>query len=832
MQEVEDTEMYEKRKMRIFFSILIVLVMIFGLHAGAVYASSKSDEAKSDEEQLSMDVSYGFNNTAKSDRYLRVTVLLNAGTEPFEGTLEFLTEQSSLETYQYSYEVSLQNDEKQEKEYYIPLGVRADRMYVSLKNKEGKTVIRKSLQLGSDDYSVKSYIGIFTDKPGKFSYVDEAGISYGSIKTTAVYLDEKNAPDDRRAYEQFDLVIVSGYELDKLNDVQYEALDSWIENGGTILFGGGHDYKINYGKFAGRVLEPPYLEAVSMPISLDDESVPGEQTKEILTECVDVNLKNGGTLISGDIFPLLSCTALKKGRIVAAAFSMDAIYELCMENPSAFEKLYTSALGDDAVEKLTQEDYYGYSSQYYNVQSLINTGNAGRVPNVAAYTVIVIIYLLLVGPGIYFYLRKSGNYRYYLPTVILAAFLFTGIIYSLGIKTRFKEPFVTCATILDTSGDDAEEEVYLNIRSPYNKQYSVSLSPEYEIRPLTKSYFYDSTSEEELTENDDYYTNITYHTDRTDVKIKENIAFSPNLFVLNREKKRTGKMGFESDISYFDGALSGIVKNCFEEPIEDAALLIDGKVMLLGNLEPGQTINLEDREIYNYPLNYPYVAAQLVSGADGYEKTAIEDPAFLKAQERTRLLSFYMNSDSGGKMSGARLIGFFGNKDQKNNDFLADLRTTSEGFYMVTESVMPNREKDGQIYRSALETTPNVISGNYNSEYNTIYTGDSAATAIVEYSLGGDIIIDKITFETLSAKFLDNPAYPYISQFSGDMYFYNYETGQNDKMDLKEEYLAKELAPYLSPSNTLTVKYVAERTEEYGVDSQLPRIYVVGRKQP
>ena len=59
---------------------------------------------------------------------------------------------------------------------------------------------------------------------------------------------------------------------------------------------------------------------------------------------------------------------------------------------------------------------------------LVNTGNAGRLPKVAAYTVIVVVYLLLIGPGIYFYLKKRGIYRYYLPAVTLGAFLFTGII--------------------------------------------------------------------------------------------------------------------------------------------------------------------------------------------------------------------------------------------------------------------------------------------------------------------------------------------------------------------------------------------------------------------
>ena len=69
--------------------------------------------------------------------------------------------------------------------------------------------------------------------------------------------------------------------LDSLSDVQYEALRRWVEDGGTILFGGGVDCARNYGRFAEKVLEPPYLDAVTVPVSLGGETAPGEQTGEI-----------------------------------------------------------------------------------------------------------------------------------------------------------------------------------------------------------------------------------------------------------------------------------------------------------------------------------------------------------------------------------------------------------------------------------------------------------------------------------------------------------------------------------------------------------------------
>ena len=64
---------------------------------------------------------------------------------------------------------------------------------------------------------------------------------------------------------------------------------------------------------------------------------------------------------------------------------------------------------------------------------------------------------------------------------------------------------------------------------------------------------------------------------------------------------------------------------------------------------------------------------------------------------------------------------------------------------MVTESIPLNREKDGKLYRSALEEDPTVLAGNYEAAYNTMYSGETAEAATVEYSLGSDLVIEKLT---------------------------------------------------------------------------------------
>ena len=68
--------------------------------------------------------------------------------------------------------------------------------------------------------------------------------------------------------------------------------------------------------------------------------------------------------------------------------------------------------------------------------------------------------------------------------------------------------------------------------------------------------------------------------------------------------------------------------------------------------------------------------------------------------------------------------------------------------------------------------------------------------------------------------------------FAGSMYFYNYDTGNYDpvKPD-KEHFDREELEEYLSPGNTITVRYIYDTTGEYTWNIMLPVLTVTGRQR-
>ncbi len=815
-----------RQRALLFAAGLALLLSVFLIWPGRALAAALTDK----EGPLSMEVSFGYGNTAKAERYVRLRVFLkNDGGEDFSGNLELLTTESSLEAYRYDYPVAVEAGERLETVCDIPLGVRADQIYVRVTDEEGARVLQKRVKLGISRDVSECFIGVFSDSPEKLEFLDGVGIHYGSIKTRLLNLNAGLAPEDPLGYDQLDMIVASDYDLNQLSEAQHNAILRWVEKGGSLLIGGGERGRESMGRFAGEILEKAYGEPAYEEVNLGAEyskSAPQEAVMRLL--CVNAELKNGNVLMQGNV-PLLSYVQRRKGRIVAAAFALEAIGVFCGDHPAFLEHFYTMVFGEERVEEMSRLEYSGFSQIYFSVQGLINTGDTGRLPGVISYTLVIVVYLLLIGPALYLYLRKRGIHRYYLAGAAGCALAFTALIYIMGVKTRYKGPFFTYATILDVSGGRAQEETYVNIRSPYNKAFTVSIRPEYTIRPVTKSYYYDTASAVSFTGEETYKTNIKFLKDRTDIRIRDTVAFTPRLFMLSQELPGAKSMEIGGRASYFEGKAGGTIVNQFDCRLEDAALLLFGKVILLGDLEPGQERRLEDCEVLNYPLSYTYALAQKLAGGDAYEKADIYDEGYMRYQERSRLFSFYLDSRMDLGVSEARLIAFC--PDISGDSFLTGGEFSTEGLSMVTSTIELNREKDGLVCRPALQQRPTVISGNYEASYNSMYTGEAKEPAVVEYSLGNDLEIQRLSFESISPCFVNNPRYPYLAAFEGKIYFYNHDTGHNDLMGNRESFTARELKPYLSPTNTLTVKYVDESQSGYGWERHLPMLYVTGKEK-
>ena len=410
------------------------------------------------------------------------------------------------------------------------------------------------------------------------------------------------------------------------------------------------------------------------------------------------------------------------------------------------------------------------------------------------------LYLLLLGPGLYLFLRGRGLQNLYRRGVVIMALGFSGLVYVLGIPTRFRSTFYTYAAIQDVTDDYITDTTYINIRNPYNRPYTVELDPGYRLLPITRSSQY-TVGGQSLDVDEPYQIAIQTSENGLTVKGQNISAFTPRYFRLERRTENTGQVGITGEVDYFEGQIGGSLTNRFPYPIENVTLVLYGNMVQLGRMEPGEIKNLSDHELLRYPLGDSYLAAEHISGEDAYASADIRNRSYMLAVERSNLTRFYLDNYLNGYTADARVIAFSTQKEESR--FLKNPSEETYGITMLTQTIPVNASRDRSIYRSVLMKTPKVMGGSYDAETNSM---SGAEPLTLEYQFGTDIEVESLTFESVSEEFA--AAGNGLSRiFTGSIYFYNYATGNFDKMELEETTLdVEQLKPYLSPGNTLTVR--------------------------
>lgn len=775
---------------------------------------------------LSMDVVYGYDDAAKGGRYIPVRITLdNTGDSAFQGELQVHSMESDYDIYRYDYPVTVPEDGSMEQIYYIPLGNRIDQMFINLVDTEDKQILHKRIKLNVSQEIPELFVGILSDTPEALSYMDGIGVDYSMLRTRAFPFTEDTFPEEENGLNLVDVLVVSNYTIRDLSSRQSQVLVDWVRGGGVMILGTGARVDDTLGRFAPELLDesydPPQLRTVEMNQGLENE---GHDDFALELMCADFSMTGSNIIYSDEQMALLASVPYGKGIIAVAAYDFADIGSYCQRYPSYMDTLLTSVLGEDRINKLAETAYSGNSNQYWSANNMINTGNVDRLPNIPLYVMEIIIYIILVGPGLYIFLRQRDLGRYYKRGVVLLSVIFTVIIYLMGSKTRFQDTFFTYARFIDTSEDSVSESAYLNIQTPYNTGFEVNLAPGYSIKPITRSYYDEMSGIPKFTGQEDHKIAIHYDEENTRITAQNMIAFEAKYFELEKVVENTEQIGFTGQIVMYENQVTGSITNNFIEPVEDAAALFYDKMILLGDMEPGETVQLDGMEVLQLPVGHSNQIAEKITGGDTYSKADINNKEYLDALGRTNLLISYLDFTKDRYASYVRVVGVSSEEEPGMFGLESD---ELSGLTIISSTLSVYGGEDGVAYRSALLKKPAVLSGSYQSANNTLYGIDPL---VLEYSLGNDIQVDKLYFDYVSEAFTETVKNSKMQPFKGSLYFYNHSTGNFDKMnDSKTMYTGEELEGYLSPGNTITVKYLYNNVSEYSWDILLPMLNIVGR---
>lgn len=800
------------------------------LTVSAAWGASKGQTNQNESQAITMDVTYGYGNAAKGGRYVPVDVALtNREETDFTGTLKVLVMESDYETYRYDYPLSIGPQESRESHLYIPMGTRSDQLFLTVEDQTGGEAAHRRVKLNFSLDVPELFVGILSDTPDVLiAGWNGVGVNHGMLKTKTVAFDTDSFPDDRLGLDMIDVMLITDYRIRDLSEEQSQVLIQWVRGGGTMILGTGLRVDDTLGRFAPELLEEMYeapeLEEIDMGAAYSEER-PGDGVLSV--PCVEFALTGGNVILADESRTLLAAVTYRRGIVAVSAYDFVDIAEFCQHNPSYLDELLTGVLGERKINSLAESVYSGNSGQYWAVRDMINTGDVKRLPNLGLYTLEIVIYVFLAGVGIYVFLKQRDLTEYYRSGVIALSLVFTMIIWLMGSRTRFSDAFFTYARFLEVTGDTVSDTTYMNVRAPYSRPYEVYLAEDYSVKPVTQNYYGTGVSgtAPRFTGAEDYHVKIGYGQEKTRVSFRHVPAFEPKYFQLDKAEPNREEIGFYGDIEIGPGGYKGTITNGFKETLENCVVLLYGKLICLGDMAPGESRELEGLEVLGYPLNHPYEVGSYLSGQSSFKRADIGDDAYLEAVRKTNLFVFYLENFMPYSPN-AKVVGICRQEDEDKERLVKSKE--AEGTTVAASDISVYSSEEEVIYRSGLIRTPVVLGGSYDRDNNTLYGADPVT---LEYSLGNDVRIERLIFQDVSDVFVSEKNGSDLSRFEGNIYFYNHNTGKYDLMDsMKQTYASYELTSYLSPGNTITVKYAYENMTDYNWNVVLPMLNIVGRE--
>ncbi|MBE5970913.1 MAG: hypothetical protein E7246_00125 [Lachnoclostridium sp.] len=811
-----------KRNYAVIFSLILTLFCC----SLTGYAAAKNGPP------VSMEVSSIYGEIGKMGVHVPVSVsLYNQESEPFEGilavqTLENGTEEGK-EVYEYQYLVEIAVAETKQMELYVPLGQRSNDIHVILKKNNGETILSQTMSFDVARNTGRLLIGVLSDRAEQLAYLDEVSLNYGMVQSRMLVLDEQTIPEDAKGLELLDLLVISHYETDRLSETQIEAVKTWVENGGTLLIGTGATVYSTLGSLADGLVELPiggiFYENVNLGTEYA-ERAPGDA--EVNMAYADLVIPNGMVIEESDGIPLLTAVTRGSGKIGIFSYCLDEITEFVEKNPNYVASMLTTVLGEDEVSNLYYYSSYGSDEEYWNAYSLVNTGSADRLPNLGVYSLVIVAYIVLVGPGLYLFLKKKDMSRIYGTTVLASSIAVSCIVYVLGVGTRFTSQFFHVASILEIDGVHVEETSYLSVQTPDSRSLSMTVPTAYDVTALTRTSRYNEQEIEDFQPEKDGTVRIREDRQGTTVFTKKSKAFEPKFFKVTKKGDLVSQGNISGKLEWYDGKLSGTIENHFPFALEDAALILYGQMYMIGDMESGAVLNLDEEELLVWPVSMSYVAASAVIGADADEE--ISDSEYLEDRSRSNLYSHYLGNEFYKYTSEACLLAIGPDGGILSDSAIREQSADGVTLYAANISVSSGEEE--VVYRSALKYDPEVTSGS-----GVIY-GDGLSMygtepIAVEYFLGEELNVEQISFLPVSERFLEEPEYYYLKKFDGAAYFYNQTTRMYDRVDLsKVHFTVEELRPYLTQKNSVTVKYTVGESQTAGSTLLLPHLMVTGRE--
>ncbi|WP_291651673.1 hypothetical protein [Clostridium sp.] len=797
-----------KKSMIITFIALIVISFSFT----NITVNAKTSES----EAYEMKVSYGIQGKYRAMKYIPVTVEVNSLERDFTGEIEIRVASSNMGTYDaYSKEVSLTKGETSK--VLIPVKVleNSSKMTVNIVE-NGKVLSQKKTLVSSGRVTETNvFTGVLTDDATSLGYIgnvkfDSSRGFEGTLES--VYLDENIIGENNLNIDGLDVLIINNYNMSNLKKEQYDAINSWINKGGTLILGSG----ANESKTIGSI-DKDFLEVKSNGVKEENLTLVEENLKLITSnlEVKDAKIKNGTSEK-----PLVYSIEKGRGEILITTFDLGLEPLISSKDASKFLSLILTDAANGVFDKNMNGGYVGQG--YYRARDLIQSIPINEIVGTKSLIVVFSLYALIIGVVLYIVLKKLNKRDLTWIAVPAISIIFALVIYFMGSSTRVNDIILNQNNIVsvDKEGKGVAKG-YIGIGTKYKDDVVIEKPEDLTMSYLTDDMRYYGNPEEEI--KDRLRVKTTYKGNNSYFTFADSDALDMKTFEVVGKEQVIPKI--DSNFNLSDGNLNGSVKNNLDKNINKLILVAGQNVWDLGELPKGEEKAIEGEtasggaglQAYSETLNQKYYDARW------NDKEKLKTEEYKNILRTSSLLATIFDEVSISKE--IKLIAITDLPIEYGIDFGKKSISKFDTTAIIQDVDIDFKSKDGTLnfpdgFFSYKVDSVNSSSNVHLDEYSGYIYGQG--DIIFDYKIDDNINVTEVIVKSGVDR------YGYNGGENGEKFIYNYKTSDYEKMTLSQGFQKiKDIENYIE-NNTVKIKVAVD---EMKGQSMVPRITVKGREK-
>ena len=821
--------------------------------ADASSASATGKKIVTANTSFSTAVSIGINGYAIYDTPTIVKITVSC-TEDFTGSIRLIpnTDTSSyLTKVAYEQDISLAAGEEKTFTFYPSAIGDNGKIKISIYNSNGKEVYAETDQ-ATFMYSYSNLvIGVLSDDFAALSYMKGIYVATDAVwgYTKLMELNESNFPEKSSVLAMFNVIVIDNYDTAKLSEEQYEALKEWVQAGGILILGLGANYQNvlhvfeddfltgTFGSLESSEVTWGYLPTIDVTSDSDVQSytvtysragvLVGEEYTQSVTlddvDCLDFSL-DGGTALS--VFADEGVASYKSegaGTVVLVGYdlAMEPITSFSQKEEMVYALLMAAGNSDFSEAFVTTNNYCE------DAESLASASDNTKRPNVRVLLVILVIYVIVVGPVLYLILKAIGKREKIWLAIPGTALVFTLVIFLFTLSYQIGGPIVNTFSIVELDGEVQNETVYTSVTCPSASEYELLLSEDYtNLQYDSYDYDYDSLLwyfDIDTDSSKEYDFLLKETNEGLKVVLENDTVFNETAFAVNRTAENTTG-SLDVDITAYTVGFEGTVTNNTAYDMDEVIVFFEDYYCRVGALAAGETatISIDDlspfneygdtfryyyldsssdnyfTEMVNYVMYYYYTGHSDYQGsAWGYVSDYVVDVCADSSAE-----------ESGNGVLYTQFTADYADVTGAYYSDIASLQASSAGEYDTV---------DGWMYEQTVEVTYQFASD------------DEIITLINRYYLDDDTTTTSYSYSTSYSSIYSSTTY-YWSEPYAQVFIYNNETQDYEQIFTDSMYFTPEdMGNYIDENGRMTLRYYIDDTtyDEYGY-AYIPEISALG----